>query len=180
MKSTENKVKYKKTCSIFFSDIRNEIESVFDCWNIYTLCCMYVFFVCQIAKTTAQCHVVEVYKRSKRKKTHIDFTFDQFQFHSTITKFESIVCLDHCACWFFVPRSAIFHSWNRMKAQMAALFRLSSIQLTHCKLLLYNRLTRCSNSYSQSSCSCIYMYYVWNFTVWMCLTVVTSIKLTEV
>lgn len=100
--------------------------------------------LCQIAKTTAQCQMVEFIKRFiYEEKNNIDFIFDQFQFHSATTELVSIGIVYNVLCiiaLLFLFSLYCFLSFNRK--QMVALFRLSPIQLTHCKLLLYNRLVQ--------------------------------------
>lgn len=96
-----------------------------------------------------------VYKTSiyfnKDEKRNIDFIFDQFLtpfgHNETRTNCRLYKCYSvvlHHRAVFFYSRFLLFLSFNRK--QMVALFRLSPIQLTHCKLLLYNRLVR-TNEY---------------------------------
>lgn len=141
-------------------------------------------------KTTVQCQVVGI------TETNPIFCKEKYRFHiwSISTPFSHIETRTNCKLYgqyhyycycyglaalhhraVFIPACCYFNILFNRK-QMVALFRLSPIQLTHCNLLLYNRLVRvnvsafdtCSRIRGLCECACIY----WN--------VVTSIKLSEV
>lgn len=116
--------------------------------------------LCQIiTKTTAQCQVFEftkrafIFKKKKKKKKKISISYlinfssirpqrNSNQLQIVQCYYYSVITWLFCTIALYLFPLAAFSIYPFNGKQMVALFRLSSIQLTHCMLLLYNRLVR--------------------------------------